>query len=50
MVAILEQPDDEVAVVHDDSGLVLCMGCSQDWFDKFRHFVQWMSFARILAT
>jgi len=49
MVAILELPDDEVAVVHHDSELVLCLGCSQDWYEKHGHFVLYMSFSRILA-
>lgn len=49
MPIILEHPDDEVAVIHHDSGLVLCIACSQDWYEKHGHFVLFMSFTRILA-
>jgi len=38
-----------VAVSHADSDLVLCITGSKDWFEKHRHYVEYMSFTRILA-
>lgn len=49
MVAILENPEDEVAVIHEDSGLVLCIACSKDWCDKHKYMLQHLSFTRIIA-
>ena len=49
MAIVLNDPEDVVATIHHDSELVLCNGCSKDWYEKHGHFVLYMSFTRILA-
>jgi len=50
MPAILEQPEDVVAIIHHDAELVLCLGCSDDWFEKHGKWVtDNMTFSPILA-
>lgn len=45
MVAILEQPDDEVAFIHESEEVVLCTACSKD--NRERH---WFILPNLIIT
>lgn len=49
MVIILEQPEDEVAFIHESAEVVLCVACSKDVRERVAHIITHLIITPILA-